>query len=139
MPARNRRLPRHLSWPLTPTDLREALGGEPVAPDAVSFDGHPWGDGTLLQVTWLPPTSSNYGQGIHPGLWNTLQIAVAPLPAGERAAARELLRGRVLPELRAWIANARQAPEGWKLSPHSRSWRIEDGTVTRGEDGQPYR
>lgn len=135
MPARNRHLPRGLSWPLTASDVRAALG-EPMA-DAVrlGFDHRPHGDGTLLHVEWIPQLPSNYGGGIHPTLWNSARVRVAPLPSSERAAARRALRLHALPELAAWIAAAHHAPEPWTLTRPTHSWRLP--LPTQSDDQPP--
>lgn len=138
MPARNRRLPRDLSWPLTPTDIRIALDTQETDDVDVDFGDRPWGDGTALCVEWVPPTSSNYGAGIHPRWWSTVRIRIAPLPATERAAARHALRQSALPELAAWISAAQHAPEAWTLTRHSRSWRPEGNLTVYRDDQQPY-
>ncbi|MFJ1756124.1 hypothetical protein [Kitasatospora sp. NPDC088134] len=138
MPARNRGLPRDLSWPLTPGDLRAALGeGEPDAVD-LTFDGRCWDDGTLLHAEWVPPISSNHGGGIHPVLWSSVRVSVAPLPAARRALARRVLRQHALPDLAAWIGALRSAPEARTLSRRSRSWRLVGDAVAHRDDGRAY-
>ncbi|MGA5821666.1 hypothetical protein ACPC54_27825 [Kitasatospora sp. NPDC094028] len=138
MSARSRRLPRDLAWPLTLTDIRTALGPQGAEGVEVEFGSRPWGDGTALDVEWVPRLSANYGGGIHPAWWNTVRIGVSPLPAGERAAARRVLRESALPELVEWIGAARRASETWRLSRHRRRWRPEgDGTVRR-DDQRPW-
>ncbi|MEV0977748.1 hypothetical protein [Streptomyces sp. NPDC049915] len=139
MPSRNRRLPRDVSWPLTPTDIRAALGEQESDLTHLNFWDRPHGDGTLLHAEWLPPVSANYGNGIHPDLWSSVHIGVTPLPAAERAGARQLLRQHALPELVAWIDAARSAPETWALAPHSRSWRLAGSATIHRDDWQPYR
>ncbi|WP_329561097.1 hypothetical protein [Kitasatospora sp. NBC_01266] len=139
MPARNRRLPRHLSWPLTRTDVQTALGERFAEVDELSFGGHPWGDGTLLHVGWTPVVRANYGSGVHPSRWCRIHVSVCPLPAADRAAARRALQEHVLAELGAWIDNARHAPETWTLTWHSRSWRLVAGAAAHRDDRQPYR
>ncbi|MFJ4188778.1 hypothetical protein [Kitasatospora sp. NPDC089509] len=141
MPARNRRLPRHLSWPLTPTDLREALGApETQESDAadVHFGTLPPGDGPLLTVSWEPRPSSNYTfSGTRPSWWTPVRISVGTVPGTERAATRHALRQSALPELAAWIRAARQAPEAWRLSTHRRSWLLTGDGVTHCGDAPP--
>ncbi|WP_159025022.1 hypothetical protein [Streptomyces sp. CB01373] len=139
MPARNRRLPRSLSWPLTTSDIRAALGEQMADAVDLSFDDRPHDDGTLLHVEWVPPISSNYGNGVHPAWWNSMRIGAAPLPATERATARRALQQHALAELAAWISAARRAPEGWTLTRRSRSWRLTGSTTAYRDDGQPYR
>ncbi|WP_407913995.1 hypothetical protein [Kitasatospora sp. NE20-6] len=139
MPARNRRLPRHLSWPLTPTDIRTALGDRLAEVDEVHFDDRPWDDGTLLHVAFTPVVPSNHGNGIHPDRWLRIQVSVAPLPAADRAAARHVLQQHALAELRAWIDGARRAPEAWTLTRHSRSWCLAGSSAAHRDDGRPYR
>ncbi|MFJ5921391.1 hypothetical protein ACIQF6_02165 [Kitasatospora sp. NPDC092948] len=132
MPARNRQLPRGLSWPLTSTDIRSTLGAEDVP---VGFWRAVREDGVLVSAEWLPRLRGNYGGGIHPGLWETFRVEVWPLPSARRAAARQTLRAEVLPALVEWIAAARSAPEGWQVVGHSRSWRVADGgAVTYVDD-----
>ncbi|KDN87065.1 hypothetical protein [Kitasatospora cheerisanensis] len=139
MPARNRRLPRHLSWPLTSTDLASGLGEAPS--DALQFDFGSLAptDGTLLTASWTPPLGSNYGNGPHPRWWSSVWILVAPVPSGERAAARKLLREQALPGLRQWIDEARTGSEAWALSRHTISWKLPGRRLHLSHDGQPYR
>ncbi|MGW4378455.1 hypothetical protein [Kitasatospora sp. NPDC004531] len=136
MPARNRKLPRGLSWPLTPTDIRSALGGADDAPPDVTFCR--WqvdGGSEVLAVEWLPELRGNYGGGRHSDLWETCQIWVYPLPSSRRAAAREALRAEALPALAVWTAAARTAPEGWRTVRRRRAWRVaEDGAVSWTDD-----
>ncbi|KIQ64911.1 hypothetical protein TR51_12510 [Kitasatospora griseola] len=137
MPARNRLLPRGLSWPLTPTDIRSALAEEDGTSVPLDFGRTAREDGVLLTVEWVPQIRSNYGGGIHPTWWETYRIQVAPLPSARRAAARQALRTEALPALAAWIAAARAAPEGWRSVRHSRSWQLAgDGVVTWLDDGR---
>lgn len=139
MPSRNRRLPHDLSWPLTLTDIRTALGEQESALTHPDFVDRPYGDGTVLHVEWGPPHSSNYGNGIHPGLWSSVHVHIGPLPAAERAAARQALREHALPELVAWIGAARRASQGWALTRHSRSWRVTGSATVHRDDWKPYR
>ncbi|MFF2077984.1 hypothetical protein ACFVXG_24905 [Kitasatospora sp. NPDC058162] len=140
MPSRNRRLPRELSWPLTPTDVRAVLGAQETDAVDLYFSDSTAPDGTLLHAEWVPPLRSNYGVGgFHPAVWSSVWVRVTPLPAAERAAARLALRHSALPELAAWIAAVRTAPEGWTLSRHSRSWRLAGGTTASRDDREPWR
>ncbi|MFF2819537.1 hypothetical protein ACFVT9_28955 [Kitasatospora cineracea] len=138
MPARNRRLPRHLSWPLTSTDICSALGETPSDALRLSFFDHHWTDGTVLQASWVPPIGSNYGAGLPPDWWSSVQITVGPVPSGERAAVRQILREQALPELRDWVDKARNGPEGWVLSRHSIAWQYADQSLYLSRDQQPY-
>ncbi|MGW7445150.1 hypothetical protein [Kitasatospora sp. NPDC054795] len=138
MPARNRRLPRDLSWPLTPTDIRAVLGAQEAEAAHLEFGNRPWEDGTALHVEWVPGLSADHGGGIRPRWWSPVRIGVAPLPASERAAARHVLRQSALPELAAWIDAARRAPQTWTLSRHSRSWRPEGSGTAHRDDLRPY-
>jgi hypothetical protein len=63
MSARNRRLPRHLSWPSTTSDISDALGLHMTRIGNLGFRGDPSNDGTLLRVGWVPPVTSSYGIG----------------------------------------------------------------------------
>ncbi|MFJ5231066.1 hypothetical protein ACIQBJ_14375 [Kitasatospora sp. NPDC088391] len=139
MPARHRRLPQHLSWPLTPTDIGSGL--EEAPSDALQFDfgSVRTSDGTLLTADWRPPLPSNYGSGLHPRWWSSVHVFVTPVPSGERADARRLLREQALPELRRWIDGARTGSEAWALSRHSVSWQLVGGSLRISHDEQPYR
>ncbi|MFJ5921267.1 hypothetical protein ACIQF6_01540 [Kitasatospora sp. NPDC092948] len=139
MPARNRRLPRHLSWPLSSTDICSVLGETPSDALRLSFADLPGADGTVLQATWMPSTGSNYGTGLPPDWWSSVWIAVAPVPSGERVSARRTLRELALPGLREWVDGARHGSEAWALSRHRVSWRIVDRALQLSRDQQPYR
>ncbi|QKW23401.1 hypothetical protein HUT16_33805 [Kitasatospora sp. NA04385] len=139
MPARNRRLPRHLSWPLTSTDIASALGEPPSDALRLSFFDHHWTDGTLLKADWVPPIGSNHGAGLPPDWWSSVFITVAPVPGGERATTRRILREQALPELRRWIDDARHRSQAWALSRHSISWRLAGRSLHLSHDGRPYR
>jgi hypothetical protein len=122
MPARDRKLPRGLAWPLTAADISDALripvGG--TSGNALDF----WtrnGGGTVLYAQWAPSLFAGV-----PGF----RISVCPVPAAERAAAREILRREALPQLDAWIAEASQASESWLLARHVREWRLIEGRLT---------
>lgn len=138
VPARNRHLPRHLSWPLTSTDVRTALGEQMSEVKSLSFNQRCCDDGTLLSVYWTPVISSNYGSGYHPSFWSSVRISISPLPATARAAARQALRAHALPELSDWITEARRAPDGWTLTRHQRSWRLAGHATAHSDDGQPF-
>ncbi len=139
MPARSRRLPRHLSWPLTTTDICSALGETPSKSLQLSFFDHHWTDGTLLKASWVPPTGSNYGTGLPPDWWSSVWLTVGPVPGSERATTRDLLREHALPELQRWIDNARHGSQAWALSRHSISWQVAGQSLNLSHDGQPYR
>ncbi|MFE2347951.1 hypothetical protein ACFVT9_29015 [Kitasatospora cineracea] len=138
MPARNRRLPRHLSWPLTSTDISSDLGEAPSDALQLSFGNFGPPDRTLLTAYWRPPVGSNYGNGLHPRWWSSVWILVAPVPSGERADARQILRERALPDLRQWIDNARTGSQAWALSRHSISWKLTSQALHVSHDERPY-
>lgn len=119
-------------------DIRAVLEEEAATDIDLGFDNRPRADGTVLHVEWVPPISSNYGGGIHPTLWSSMRIRVAPLAATDRNAARKALRQHALPELADWISAARCAPEVWTLSRHSRDWRTAGHSTVHRDDGQPY-
>ncbi|KQV13957.1 MULTISPECIES: hypothetical protein [unclassified Kitasatospora] len=133
MPARNRRLPRHLSWPLTPSDLDAALGERMTRVERLYFSDRPHEDGSLLGIQW-------YGVNVHPTLRSRLSLTVGPLPATERAAARQILVRTCLPEVAAWIDEMVAASETWRQAGHYRHWRLAgDSGVTHRDDFDPYR
>ncbi|AUY47648.1 hypothetical protein C2142_00170 [Streptomyces sp. CB01881] len=113
--------------------------GEPLMDEVhLGFVEHPQYDSTLLQASRNPLTTSNYGYNKFPAEWSRVRITIAPLPAGERAHARGILREQALPELRDWVDRIRRAPESWSLTRHSLSWRVTGHGVARREDEQPY-
>ncbi|WP_329029188.1 hypothetical protein [Streptomyces sp. NBC_01423] len=129
MSARNRRLPRHLAWPLTSTDISECLGPRMTRVKDLAFlSGHDSGT-IVLGVTWLAPNPQNYGRGVHPDMVG-LHIGVHPVDATERAATRAVLRAQVLPQLREWVTRAIAADETWQLTDHEYYWRMADGRCT---------
>jgi hypothetical protein len=134
MPARNRRLPRHLAWPLTTTDMGAALGPRMAHVSAAWFRARPSDDGTLLRVEWVPALVSNYGIGRKPAHMLGLQITVYPLTALDRAAARVVLQQGALPELDTWICAALQASESWLQAWHNRRWQLADGRLTHHDE-----
>ncbi|MFJ3221522.1 hypothetical protein ACIPLC_37115 [Kitasatospora sp. NPDC086801] len=96
-------------------------------------------DGTLLQVVWNAPLSSNYGySGIRSSLSRSVGIGVAPLLSTDRAGARQALRQYALPELVAWIDAVQHAPETWILTSRRRSWRLAGNSTVYRDDWQPY-
>nr|WP_189786085.1 hypothetical protein [Streptomyces capitiformicae] len=129
MPSRNRRLPRHRSWPLTATDISEALDDQMAHVSDVSFlTGHSE-EGYVLGIEWTAAQPFNYGRGIHPDA-SGFRIDVLPVPAADRADARTALRTYALPQLGEWINQALAAPETWRSSDHRRYWRLADGLLT---------
>ena len=135
MPARNRRLPRHLSWPLATSDISDALGPRTAQIGRLWFNTDLNSDGYLLRVAWVPPPTSNYGVGTGmPGYMAGLQINVLPIRSAERAATRNTLRQEALPQLDAWITQALQAPETWLQTRHHRCWRVTDDRLTHQDE-----
>ncbi|MFE2105899.1 hypothetical protein ACFXAF_08520 [Kitasatospora sp. NPDC059463] len=139
MPARNRRLPRHLSWPLTSTDICSALGERPSSTLRIGFSDHHRTDGTLLRARWVPPAGSNYGTGLPPDWWSSVWITIGPVASSERATARQVLREQALPELRTWVEKARHGSPAWALSRRTVAWRYVDRSLHLSHDQQPYR
>ena len=133
MPARDRKLPRHLSWPLTTTDIGDALGPHLSRVGKVWFGTVPNADGTLLRVEWVPALTSNYG-GRLPAHMQGFQIKVLPTRATERAGARATLRQGALPSLDTWIAQALDASDTWLRTRHQRRWRLANGFLTHHDD-----
>lgn len=113
--------------------------GEPLMDEVrLSFYEHPQHDSTLLQVSRNSVTFSNYGYSRSPAELSPVRISITPLPAGERAHARGILREHALPELRDWLDRLRRAPETWALTCHSLAWRVTGHGLARREDEQPY-
>ncbi|MCX4741258.1 hypothetical protein [Streptomyces antibioticus] len=133
MPARNRRLPRHLSWPLTTTDITECLGPYMSRVTDLCFVSGHGSETILLGASWTAPFSRNYGRGIHPDSVG-FYIDVHPVAATRRAAVRALLRTQALPQLHEWVARACAADETWRLAPHRHYWRLTDGLLTHHDE-----
>ncbi|OIJ68234.1 hypothetical protein [Streptomyces mangrovisoli] len=133
MTARNRRLPRHRSWPLTRADLGEGLGGcLSRVTDLRFLEGDDSGT-IVLGAEWIAPAPTSYGRGVHPDMVG-FRVDVHPVATADRAATRVILRERALPRLRAWIAGADEATETWLLTPHRRLWRLVDGRLVCEDD-----
>ncbi|MFJ5848504.1 hypothetical protein [Streptomyces sp. NPDC092903] len=133
MSARNRRLPRHLAWPLTTTDINECLGDFMTRVTDLRFlTGHDSGT-IVLGAEWIAPIPRNYGRGTHPDTVG-FGIDVHPVDAAERAAIRAVLRARALPRLHAWITEAAGADETWKSAPHRHLWRLDHGRLTHHDE-----
>jgi len=133
MSARNRRLPRHLSWPLTTSDVSGALGPTMTQIGHLGFSDNPSSDGTLLRVGWVPAVTSGYGTG-KPAHMQGVQIRVFPLATADRAAARTILRREALPQLDEWVTQALQAPETWHLARHARHWQLINGRLAHHDE-----
>ncbi|MFJ3661118.1 hypothetical protein ACIPPM_11705 [Streptomyces sp. NPDC090119] len=129
MSARNRRLPRGYSWPLTSTDLTESLGPLMTHVTETRFlTGRDAGT-IVLGAAWVPPLFRNYGRDTHPdAVGFRIDVPMVPTPA--RATTRTILRDRALPQLRDWITLGIQAGETWHLTPHERLWHLTGGHLT---------
>lgn len=134
MTSRNRRLPHDRAWPLTSTDINEALGSKlSYVTDLRFLTGHS-DAGDAIGIEWVAAESSNYGRGTHPDAVG-FRIDVIPVPKSDRADARTALRAHALPQLAEWIDHALTAGENWRSSNHSRYWSFTGGKVThRDED-----
>jgi hypothetical protein len=132
MPARNRHLPRHLSWPLTTTDVNDALGTHLIHVVGLRFLTRN-GSGTMLGVEWVAPEPFNHGRGTHPNAVG-FHIDVIPIASGERAAARAVLQARALPQLHEWITHALAADETWLQERHRRYWKVVEGHLTHYDE-----
>jgi hypothetical protein len=133
MPARNRRLPRNRSWPLTTTDISECLGHYMTRVTDLDFLSGPDSGTIVLGAAWVAPNPRKYGRGSHPGSVG-FRMDVHPVDAAERAATRAVLRARALPQLHAWITQAIAADETWLLTPHRHYWRLTDGHLTHRDE-----
>ncbi|MYX73923.1 hypothetical protein [Streptomyces sp. SID3915] len=133
MSARNRRLPRHRSWPLTATDVNECLGSfMSHVTDLQFLTGHDSGT-IVLGAAWVAPDPHNYGHGVHPDAVG-FRVDVHPIDAADRAATRAVLRAHALPQLHAWIAQGVAADDTWQLTPHRHYWRLTDGHLTHRDE-----
>lgn len=90
--------------------------------------------GTIaLGAEWVAPLPRNHGRGIHPDSVG-FRIDVHPVNATERAASRAVLRVHALPQLHAWITQAINADETWRLTPHQHYWRLAEGHLTHADE-----
>ncbi|MFC9398138.1 hypothetical protein ACFTWS_34030 [Streptomyces sp. NPDC057027] len=133
MSARNRRLPRHLAWSLTTTDIDECLGPHMTRVTDLRFlAGHDSGT-IVLGAAWVAPNRHNYGRGIHPESVG-FRIDVHPVGAADRAAIRAVLRAQALPQLHEWVTQAIAADGTWQLTDHQHYWRLSDGHLTHRDE-----
>ncbi|MBB4939275.1 hypothetical protein FHR32_003580 [Streptosporangium album] len=121
--ARDRRLARGTSWPLTRSDLGEVLGEDFPHVQELEFLGETPQD-WVLTVRWRPGRAG----GIHPDVYG-IALSVHPVRSADRAEIREALRKAVLPELRGWIAHAVTATETWKAVSHWCGWQWMENRV----------
>jgi hypothetical protein len=133
MTSRNKRLPRDRSWPLTATDIGEALGDRMSHVSDLRFLSEKSDAGDALGVEWVAAQSFNYGRGTHPDAVG-FRIDVIPVEKGDRADARAALRTHALPQLGEWMDRALMAGETWRSSNHSRYWLFADGSVTHRDE-----
>lgn len=133
MTSRNRRLPKDRAWPLTATDINEALGDKMSHINEIRFlTGHS-DDGYAIGIEWVAAQPFNYGRGTHPDAAG-FRIDVIPVPTGERADARAALRTHALPQLSEWVNRALTTTETWRSGGHRRYWRFADGRVTHHDE-----
>ncbi|GGK81341.1 hypothetical protein Ppa06_55700 [Planomonospora parontospora subsp. parontospora] len=126
--ARDRRLARGASWPLTRSDLREGLGERFEHVRELDFFGEVPSNWPLT-VSWRPGRAG----GIHPDVYG-VELLVQPVRSADRAEIREAFREIVLPELRDWITHAVMATEVWKAAAHRRVWRWTENRVFEPEE-----
>jgi hypothetical protein len=128
MSARDRRLARGASWPLTRSDLSEVLGEHFQHVSELDFLGD-MPQHLVLEVRWRPGRAG----GIHPDVYG-IALSVYPVRSADRAEIREELRRAALPELRDWIARAVATTETWKAAFHRRSWHWTEHGVLEPQE-----
>ncbi|MFY4719208.1 hypothetical protein [Streptomyces sp. LaBMicrA B280] len=133
MPARDRRLPRHRSWPLTATDIDACLGPHRSRVTDLRFLTGQDSGTIVLGAAWVAPAPRGYGRGRHPDTVG-FRVDVHPVDATGRAAVRAVLRAHALPQLHAWITRAIAADETWRLTDHQHYWRLADGHLTHRDE-----
>ncbi|MDX3454555.1 hypothetical protein PV396_21835 [Streptomyces sp. ME02-8801-2C] len=139
MTARNRRrrpgrrLPQHLAWPLTTTDVNESLGELASHIRELRFLAGRDSGTVVLGAGWLAPESRNYGRGVHPDSVG-FSVDVHPVDSAERAAIRAVLRETALPRLHAWMTQGLTGAETWRQTSHLRHWHLTDGRLTHTDE-----
>src|SRR5438067_13911730 len=136
MGTHRRRLPRGRSWPLRPAQVAELLAelGAPQ-PSHISAYGTARTDAVTLWASWRPepgPHSSPW-QGGNEHVW----VAFNSAPSEVRAEVERAMLAVAVPALADWLRRAAQAPEGWRIMRHRRSWTWHDGQVTASGDDVP--
>ncbi|ELP70677.1 hypothetical protein ACKI1I_38570 [Streptomyces turgidiscabies] len=139
MTARNRRrrprrrLPRHLAWSLTTTDVNESLGELVSHIRELRFLTGSDSGTSVLGARWVASDSPNYGRGVDPD-YVGFSVDVHPVDAAERAATRAVLKETALPQLHAWITQGLAAPETWRQTSHLRYWHLTDGHLGHADE-----
>ncbi|MEV7234629.1 hypothetical protein AB0N06_11825 [Streptomyces sp. NPDC051020] len=124
-----KKLPRGYAWPVTHSEMRDAI--EPASAKIVDLTFDPWttGDTSEIMVAlWTAAQSRTYGGGVHPGRVG-FQVSVYPVRIERKQAARRALLEEGVPGMLAWMKGPLVAKEGWQATHHRRVWTFRDGNL----------
>ena len=127
-----RALAPQLAWPLSKTDLRDALGERFSNVQINWVDWDKQGDQDPLSVSWHSerPELPGWGAGGAPTVW------VRPVSRASRDGVRTLLLRDALPDLTEWLDRAWNAPDTWRDARHERRWVLAaDRVEVHDDDG----
>ena len=116
----SRTLPPHLAWPVKASSVKDALGKLAGEVDVAWMSWVKSASDTPLHATWSPLT----GQVIGSTRVDGAKLWIAPVDKERVAALRSLVAEQLLPQARAWLADALTADEGWRLMRHERRWLV---------------
>ena len=86
-----------------------------------------------LTVLWRPRAGRVLAQGWEGGDENVL-VQFSSVPTSDRPRVEQAFRRDVIPELAEWLRRASDAPEGWRILSHKRSWTWDDGAISTSGD-----
>jgi hypothetical protein len=82
---------------------------------------------------------SNHFWARHP--WEAgeeyVELTYSGVAAEQRVQAHDDLMTVVVPNLAQYLRRAAQAPEGWRILRHARTWTWRDGVITSAGDHYP--
>jgi hypothetical protein len=136
MGTHRRELPRGRSWPISVSQVEEALAnlGAPLPSRIRRFVGAAKGK-TYFTLSWNPQRS-HWAKPWSAGD-EYVSVTFTSVASDHRAEVRDIYVGTVLPDLAAWLCRASEAPEGWRILRHERHWNWSEGDLEVSGDNPP--
>lgn len=112
-------LEQHLAWPVSPAEIRAAVGDD-AADVRIRRPARKRPGDAIVRVTWVPDEDRSDLDG------EPLLVVISPVQLERRGPLRATVREQVLPDLGAWIRSARSATDAWKSLRHVRRYAVDD-------------